>query len=142
MPLIRAFIRGSLDAGQPLPRFASGVPCHAPTLPHRETVCAKTFTAQLRRARHLSAPIELYHILGLLRYFTLQFSGMGIPVSQSFEYNRGPPTPSCTRRCCGGGEIITAAVVLLSVKLTASARILACAYKVRIMRVLCVGVRV
>ena len=48
MPLIRAFIRGSLDAGQPLPRFASGVPCHAPTLPHRETVCAKTFTAFAR----------------------------------------------------------------------------------------------
>ena len=38
MPLIRAFIRGSLDAGQPLPRFASGVPCHAPTLPRREAV--------------------------------------------------------------------------------------------------------
>ena len=55
MPLIRAFIRGSLDAGQPLPRFASGVPCHAPTLPHRETVCAKTLHS--RQDSNLQLPV-------------------------------------------------------------------------------------
>ena len=50
------------------------------------------------------------------QYFTLQFSGVGIPVSQWSSNNRGPPTPFCSRPCCGGGEIIMAAVVLLSVK--------------------------
>ena len=38
MPLIHAFIRGCLANDQSLSRFASGIPCHAPTLPHRETV--------------------------------------------------------------------------------------------------------
>lgn len=39
MPLIRRKLFGAISfLNQPLSRFASGVPCHAPALHHRETV--------------------------------------------------------------------------------------------------------
>ena len=53
-----------------------------------------------------------------------------------------PLPPVVLDPAAGGGEIITAAIVPVSVKLTASVKPPLCVYKVRIMRVLCKGARV
>jgi len=48
VPLIRRKLFGAVSLlRQPLSRFASGVPCHAPTLPHRETVMRQDIFVEL-----------------------------------------------------------------------------------------------
>jgi len=42
---------------QPLSRFASGVPCHAPTLPHRETVMRQDICSRLPRYSSARWPV-------------------------------------------------------------------------------------